>query len=548
MKRIAAVFADFAESFLGGPSPLLTPIGGAPLLAHTLRRMVQLRDEVDALLLAVNPRDERAAADLLHDLGLAGVTLAPIDTAPRPRRRLIRAARIWGLASWRGTPLGTTYFDEFVEPTAVAQVLNHAAADAALCVDGRQPLFDVEIARQMLAHHASQPDEARFVFTQAPPGLAGVILDRQVTAELCEQEWPLGLILSYRPELPRTDPITRPMCCRIDPVIAMTAARLTGDTVRARELISELLAALGADVSAVPICAWLRDHPAVGRFTSPTDVEIELTTRDPLPDSTVRLRGDRVPAREIADVAVIERALARLDHADERLVLLGGCGDPLQHVAFPDVCRRIRAAGVLGLGVVTPLVDLSDAALAALFDSPVDLIEVTIDAHSAATYQRVHRRDAYATVLTNIERIEAERRRRQSPQPLIVPSLTRCSKTAPELEAFFDDWIRRSGTAVIRGYDDAGGALGPDSLLALVPPVRRPCRHLSANRLVLLGDGRASACGRDSRGTLTVGNWLETPLSEIWQGQELQHLRDRHAAGRWGEIPACGACRGWHTA
>lgn len=547
MKRVIAVFADFAETFLGGRSQLRSEVGGAPLLSHTLRRAARLRDAVDAIVLVVSPRDAALAADFVRAGDHGDVAVAPIDTGERPRRRLIRAGRIWGLESWRGTPLGTTYFDEFVHPPAVAAVLLHARADAVLCVDGHQPLLDAEIARQMLAQHAEQPDEARFVFTQAPPGLAGVLLDRQVCAELCEQQWPLGLILSYRPELPRTDPITRPTCCRIDAAVARTAARLTGDTIRSREILAGIFDALGAETAASPVCEYLRAGQVSRSGTLPVELELELTTRDPLPDTTLRLRGQRVPSRENSEIGNLARILRELGTYDDRLVMLAGHGDPLMHPAFGEVCRAVRAAGILGLCVVTPLVELPDAALHALFDAPVDLVEIAIDAHTAETYRAVHGRDAFTAVLSNIERIDAERRRRQSPQPILVPSLTRCAKTAGDLESFFDDWIRRTGTAVIRGYDDMQGRLAPDSLLSLAPPNRTPCRQL-ASRLVLLGDGRATACSRDPHGELAVGEWANSPLSEIWQGRELQHLRDRHAAGRWGEIPACGGCRSWNGA
>ncbi|GMU81094.1 MAG: hypothetical protein AMXMBFR47_09650 [Planctomycetota bacterium] len=547
MKRIVAVFADFAETFLGGRSHLQTEVGGAPLLSHTLRRAARLGDAVDAILLVVSPRDADIAAEFVRLGDHRDVAVAPIDKGDRPRRRLIRAGRIWGLESWRGTPLGTTYFDEFVHPPAVAAVLSHTDADAVLCVDGHQPLLGVDIARRMLAHHAEQPDEARFVFTQAPPGLAGVLLDRQVCAELCEQQWPLGLILSYRPELPRTDPIMRPTCCRIDAAVARTAARLTGDTVRSREILAGIFDALGAEAAASSVCEHLRAGQVTRSGPLPVELELELTTRDPLPNTTLRLRGERIPKREFSEIGGLARILREFGGYDDRLVTLGGHGDPLLHPAFGDVCGAVRRAAILGLCVVTPLVELPDAALHALFDAPVDLVEIAIDAHTAETYRAVHGRDAFATVLSNIERIEAERRRRQSPQPILVPSLTRCAKTAADLESFFDDWIRRTGTAVIRGYDDMQGRLAPDSLLSLTPPNRTACRQL-ASRLVLLGDGRATACSRDSHGDLAVGEWTNSPLSEIWQGRELQHLRDRHAAGRWGEIPACGACRSWNGA
>jgi hypothetical protein len=186
-----------------------------------------------------------------------------LDDGVRARRGLIRSARKWGLASWRGTPLGTTWFDEYLEPLAAARVLDHFGAEGVLCMDGCQPLLDPSVAARMLAHARENAGEANFVFTQSPPGIAGVLLRRQTARELLENQWPIGLLLTYRPEAPRGDLITRPMCCPVPALVAQTAARLTGDTRRSRELVEAAMGALGARAGAEEVCAWIAGRPRV---------------------------------------------------------------------------------------------------------------------------------------------------------------------------------------------------------------------------------------------------------------------------------------------
>jgi len=544
MKIVAAVFADFAETFLGGPSQLATRIGSRSVLEHTLTRLMRVTG-LAGRCLVVRPRDEQPARAVVSGLGLEQtIDVLAVDDGVRPRRRLVRSARKWNLDAWRGSPFGTTWFDEYVEPLHAARVLDHYGCEALLCLDGHQPTLDPDIASGMVAHQAEHAAEAKFVFTQAPPGLAGIILGREFAGDLLEQELMVGILLTYRPEMPRPDLITRPECLRVDTTVAQTAARLTGDTRRSRELLSEAFAELGDDCDARQLCGWLRGAGRDRAGPLPLELEIELTTDHPLPKTTLRPRGNRVSPRVVEDLDALSRVAAELAEYDDRLVLLGGHGDPLVHPRFGEICGRIRAAGVCGLGVATPLVELSDHVLDTLFEHRVDLLEVQLDADTTETYRRVHNADCFERVLANVERIQKARQERVSPQPLLACSLTRSAATLPEMEAFFDRWIKATGWAVIRGYSDYCGILPADTLLHLAPPVREPCRRLWS-RLILLADGAIPLCDQDVAGRSRVGDWRSEPLAAIWSGPPLARARQAHTRLELGRHPLCQRCREW---
>ncbi|MBU0617367.1 MAG: hypothetical protein KKI02_06605, partial [Planctomycetes bacterium] len=121
MDIVAAVFADFAETFLGGPSQLLARLGSRSVLAHTLTRLRRVSG-LERRCLVVQPRDEEAATAVVRELGLTdSIDVLAVDDGARPRRRLLRCGRKWNLEGWRGSPLGTTWFDEYVEPLYVGR-------------------------------------------------------------------------------------------------------------------------------------------------------------------------------------------------------------------------------------------------------------------------------------------------------------------------------------------------------------------------------------------------------------------------------------------
>lgn len=544
MKIAAAVFADFHQSFLGGPSQLSTILCGRTVLEHLLIRLARVTG-LDHRAICVQGRDQDAAREAVAHLGMQSmIDVLPIDDGVRPRRSLIRSARKWNLSGWRGSPFATTWFDEYVEPLAVARVLDHYKCHHLLCLEGHQAALDVGIADRMIAYRREDPPEAQFIFTQAPPGLAGVILSREITRELLEKDLPLGITLAFRPEMPQPDLITKPHCFRVAPELIHTSLRLNADTRRGRELLEAGWKALGTDCDGKSLCTWLHRNAESAAGALPLEIELELTTSDPLPETRIRPRGARIPTRALENLESVRRLATELAAYDDRALVLAGHGDPLRHPRFAEICHAVRSAGVSTLGVTTPLVELSDENLAAIFESGVDALEVQVDAASAATYQQIHLSDQFLAVLANIERIQQQRHARQSPQPLIVCSLTRCAANIHELEEFYDHWIRQTGWALIHGYNDFGGRLGADPLMRLSPPNREACRRLT-RRMMLLADGTTPQCSQDLTGKTSFGNWTQMPLVQLWTGQTLADLRSDHASGAWNRHAACRGCGEW---
>lgn len=543
MKIVAAIFADFVENFLGGRSALQSRIGSRLVIEHLLIRLARV-EGLDKRCLFVRPRDAEAAETVVHQLQMNGlVDVVPIDDGSRPRRVLIRAARKWNLAGWRGSPLATTWFDEYVEPLAVGRVFDHYGCDHVLCLEGHQAVLDVGATAAMIAYRRGNQPEAQFVFTQSPPGLAGLILSREMARELLEKGLPFGITLAYRPEAPQPDLITKAHCYRVAPEMIHTALRLNADTIRGRELIATGFNELGEDCDGKSLCTFLNKAGETQAGRLPAEVELELTTADPLPDTTLRPRGARIPARCVSGLDAIEMLAAQLGAYDDRLLVLAGHGDPLQHALFSETCRRLRSA-VSGLAVATPLTDLTDETLEAFFSAPVDLVEVQLDANSPDTYRKLKGADQFDRVLENLRRIQQLRQERQAPRPLIVCSLTRCAGNLHEIEEFYDRWTLQTGWAVIHGYNDFAGTLSADSLLRLTPPYREACRRLT-RRMMLLADGSTPYCSQDLTGVTSFGNWMQTPLVQLWSGAELGRMRADQAGGEWNRRPLCRACGDW---
>lgn len=539
MKIVAAVFADFSRTFLDAPSRLQSSLRGRAVLVHTLRRVLRV-EGLESRFLVV--RDQHR--DLAAQVCPPGIECLPIDSGVRSRRGMAQSARKWNLHSWRGGLASGTWFDEFLDLPLVGQVLATTGADAVLAVEGHQAVLDPRIASAMLLQARDRREEARFIFTAAPPGLAPLLLTRAAVAELLEAKVPFGVLLTYRPEFPATDPVIHPTCLHVDNTIAHASARFLADTRIAFERLDRAIGELGESADATALCRWsARDgHDPAGPL--PAEVELELTTDTPLDRSRLSPPLAENSRRVLTDPDAVMRLAGELAQYDDRLVVLGGAGDPLVHPQFVRILRGLRAAGICGLAVRTSLLQMADECLEALFETKVDVLQVRIDSQSRDTYRQIHGIDGYADVLGHIERIENERRIRNSPQPLLAPSFTKCAANLHEMEVFFDAWIKRCGSAVLEGFNDYCGLLPPDTLLHTEPPFRGPCRRLP-RRLMLLADGTVARCAQDVRGEHPIGDWRRETLAAIWSGTALAALRQEHARARWKDLPLCGTCREW---
>lgn len=544
MKLIAAVFADFESTALGLPSALETELCGRTILEHTLRRLAQVEGLEDRILVVPAAQRERATAALVACGMQKVVRLLPIEHSFRQRWALVGAGRWWGLSAWRGGVLGLTWFDEYIEPLIVAQIMQTQQAEAVLCLSAHMPALDVSITSDMLAYQRDNAEMAHMNFSMAPPGFAGVILRSRIVAELCDEKALVGVTCAYRPDAPQGDPINRPICFQISAEISRTPLRATGETQASRELLAKTFEEHSEDASAADFCKVAREIAPYDAKHLPTELTLELTTEHPLPQSTLRPPPESITPHSLTDSAKLDTLISSLSGSDDRRLVLGGVGDPLSAPLLADAIQRFRPH-VAALALETPLLDLGDEAVELLFTAPVDVLQVQLDANSAATYQKVHGADRFAEVIQNIQRLVGERQNRHSPVPLIVPRLTRCADTLDELEAFFDHWLRQTGWAVIDGYRTWNRARPADSLFPMVPPQREPCRRL-AERLVLKAGGQAWACGELTDAGIALGDWTVESLEQLWLSDRRRALLTAHAEQRWEDFPGCNHCDQWH--
>jgi hypothetical protein len=567
LRIIAVLEADLEKTPLGTPSRLADALEGRAVLRRTVER-VQAAKRVFRTVVAC-PTYQLAEVNRLINGTRAAVV--GLDGGPPPWRGLVQTARKWSLDGWRGGIGGATVFDEYTDCRILAGILAVQDGDAVLSIPPASPFFDAGMADAMIELLETDENDSRLVFTQVPPGLAGILLKSDLVRELADKRIPVGWLFTYKPDAPRKDLVFE-SCCLPAPVeLRHAVGRLIVDTKRSFELASALLASV-PEADSVSIGRWLQRKEQESVSLVPREVEIELTTEDPYPDTVLRPRGSRVGKRGPIEPGFVEQVAIELAPMDDSLVVLGGFGDPLLHPQLGAVLEALRPGnesrpGVYGIAVRTTGMILDDAAIETLMAFDVDVVEVLLDAWTPETYARLHSprdpdRADLGRVTAGMDKLEKARIAAGRIRPLVVPSFCKARENVDELDEFHDGWLRRLGTVCIDGFSHFARQIEDYSVICMAPSSRSSCRRIRS-RMLVLADGCVALCGMDFQGRFSPGqipaaadrrndgiNRLDqrSPAwtGEIWRGELLENVRGAHRRGSFNPTPLCAACDDWH--
>lgn len=546
MKVIAVVTADFERGALGTRSRLADDLGGGTVVRRTLERVLKC-ERVASVHLVVDTA--QAAAGQAAVEGLA-VKLETHHAGDVPWFNYVRSARKWSLDAWRGGLGSTCVFDESLHPWLLEALGRREQADGVVDVPAAAVLLDPRLLDAMTGHYETTADDVRMTFTQSAPGLSAAIYSTPLLGDLVKACHSAGRMMAYNPAQPRRDMIMLPCFYPPETDVRRAFGRCVADTDAAVDRIAACLrecrVAGGDDVpGAAAVSRWLLDRRCAFVPALPDEVEIELTTEDSLPETTLRPRGDAVGRRGPLDRAIFDKLIGELAQRDDVRVVLGGFGDPLLHPEWPGYVRRCREAGIFAVAVRTPAVTLDKAAIDVLEENQVDVLNVLLDAATPETYRDLHQADHYDRVLANLDALLASHQARQQPQPLLACEMIKARATMDEIEPFYDKWIGKVGSAVIVGPSDYAGQFVDRAVMDMAPPTRFACERLFTRALVL-ADGRVTVCDQDYRGRHAVGSLADSSLAALWTGETLTATRRSHQAGTYDAMPLCRSCREWH--
>lgn len=369
---------------------------------------------------------------------------APMD-AWRERRAAVRSARAWAGTCWRGGIAGLTVFDEVYDPQLTLRAMEREGLDAALLVGADWCAVDPDLTRAVVERFAEVRESQPLTFTQAPPGLCGCVISRELAGELAKGVESfsalasIGGVLGYRPLNARADLIAQVGCVTIPASVRSTLARFVADE-RSGGAVEEL------GTGAEGVCAAARASMVNGAGRGPSEVVVPIAG-----------------ASGWIDAGVIARVIGSLGAVDTvpAATLVGtGRHDALGHPGLRTIVEAVKGCkgakpggcGLAPLHVRTSL-DLDTAALGAmtpLLVEHVDVVSIDCVAGTAETHAVLCGSGGFERVLNNIDALLSARRVRGGLlTPWIVPRITRRDAVYSEIEGFFDKSMLVAGWGVI---------------------------------------------------------------------------------------------------
>lgn len=552
---IAIIPVNDNRGALGPPSLAAKSLGGKTVLEHVLHRVDQIRSVNRIVLLhASEDASNKTRANIRH----ADFT-TPIEhviSSPSADRGVEARAvsRKWAANSWRGGLGGGTVYDELLPAAPIAEAMTQFNAPSALLVGSDWPFVDPAICDEIAQRHLEHADAMKLVFSQAPPGLAGIAVHRTLIENMASNHAGFGQVFGYVPSRAQADPIGLDVCVQIPPAVRRCAQRFIYDTPRSVALMDDIATGLGdtlGEALAIHFATAAETLTAVNRQNHlPHQVTLELTPQRPVSGPITPhhyASFDRPPIN--ADLAM--RIVEQIGDAADVTLSLGGLGDALHHPDWQSIVQHAHETGVTSIAIETDL-QCDEATLDAIIESPIDIVSIRLNADTAAVYERTMGSDAFGTVVENIQRLMQKRAAREPSHPRcglpwIVPRLIKTADTLGDMETFFDRWFHFAGHAVIEpattGRSKSTNIMPAASPVAMAPPKRIACRQID-RRMSILSNGFVSSCDQDWHGQDPAGDTQIASLLDIWQAMDSK--RESHQCGKWDELNLCAGCSEWH--
>jgi radical SAM protein with 4Fe4S-binding SPASM domain len=219
-------------------------------------------------------------------------------------------------------------------------------------------------------------------------------------------------------------------------------------------------------------------------------------------------------------------------------------GEPLLHPQLPEMIAYARERGIPAR-LHTNATLLTPSVAARLLASGPALVSFSFDGADEETYNRRRPPASFTETLSRIE------------QFLILKTKIKPHKLTTVLQIMVPTEGGLKGPA-LRDLGARLKALGLDRVTVrrphnwggLIPtgassdrPLRKAgCCTFPWYALVVYWDGTVGPCPQDFQGQMVLGRADAQPLSAIWNGPELIHLRERLARKDFRELTVCSRC------
>ncbi len=218
-------------------------------------------------------------------------------------------------------------------------------------------------------------------------------------------------------------------------------------------------------------------------------------------------------------------------------------GESLLHPKFLAFVEETKRAGIGPVDLTTNAMSFTEESMRRLLLAPIDVIDVSLDAYSKETYEKIRIRGKFDKVIANLKRLVELRNELGSPTK-IMTSIIQQKEALDEVEAFKEFWGQWVDEVLVRGLNTDLGIVNVSETYFRDDLARWPCPQFW-KRVTINHNGDIRFCVEDWFNRGVVANIRDHSIQEIWQSPIYEKFRELHRTGRWGEMKMCKPCLDW---
>jgi radical SAM protein with 4Fe4S-binding SPASM domain len=228
-------------------------------------------------------------------------------------------------------------------------------------------------------------------------------------------------------------------------------------------------------------------------------------------------------------------------------LVVGMGAEPLVYKNVRSVFDLARGAGVMDVFLGTNGMLLNEDLCEYLVTNEVARIEISLDAATPKTYEKIRGKDELERIERNIHTLLEVKKRHRSKLPIIRLCFCLQPLNAHEREAFLDKWRGLVDYADIQQLQDFGyvdelrerGDVSEEAKL-LNGSAPEPYCSYPFNSLNVWSNGDVTPCCTFYAKNLVAGNIGDSSLAEIWHGAYMRDLRQQFLSDTLN--PTCLTC------
>ena len=244
------------------------------------------------------------------------------------------------------------------------------------------------------------------------------------------------------------------------------------------------------------------------------------------------------PFMGVMDFELFKKVVDEANDIGVRAITLGSRGEPTLHKKFADMISYISSKeNIFEIKINTNATFLTKEVSRAILENKVNQVVISGDHYIKDEYERLRLGSNFDEVVSNVDLLY-NMRKKDFPNSITEIRISGVDNEKNlNREAYKNFWIKRADHVVAQYPLERWNTYENE----ITEDLYDPCEYLW-DRMYVWFDGKVNPCDADYKSYLSYGNVNENTISDIWNGNTINKLREDHLNRKRTQIEPCNKC------